>query len=60
MEVSNEQPPSSPSQGEGAPKEEASLGDIQELLKKMLPGDKVRVTHSIWPQNPGSGIEWGT
>ena len=55
MEVSNERPNPGPPQ-EDVLKEGPSLGDIQELLKKVLPGDKVRVTHSLWPRNPGNGI----
>lgn len=55
VKVSNEYLASISSKGETTFKEEAGLGDIQELLKKLMPGDKVRVTHSIWPRNPGNG-----
>lgn len=57
MEVSNEHSAPVFSKGEATLKEEDSLGDIQELLKKLMPADKVKVTHSIWPRNPGNGTD---
>lgn len=57
VEVSDGQSASALSQEGAAAKGEPSLGDIQELLKKIIPGGKVRVTHSIWPRNPGNGTK---
>lgn len=32
-----------------------NMDDLKELMQKFLPGDRVRVTHSIWPKNLNNG-----